>query len=410
MRINAERLKKHIDELGKIGVTEKGGISRFSLTPEDIDARRLIIEWMKEAGLEVRVDQAANIIGKRAGKVTSPSIMTGSHIDTVPDGGRFDGVFGTLAAIEITQTLNDYGIKTEHPVEAVVFTNEEGVRFPLFIGSKTIAGELGVETLYSIKDKDGVTFLEALKKAGYDLKKLAPAKRASGEIKAFIEAHIEQGPVLEAKKIPIGVVDKIAGISHTYVTIEGQAGHAGTTPMSMRRNPLLAAAKIILAVDETVKALSDVTVGTVGFLKVLPGATNVVPGYVQMGIDIRDVDYERMETALSIVKRRIAEICSSLKLSYTLDEKSKVPPTLLSNNIVKTIIKASERLGLQYNVMPSGAGHDTMPIAKIAECAMIFVPSKNGKSHVPDELTELEDLERGANVLLQSIAELAVAM
>lgn len=410
MRIDSERLKDHIEELGKIGLTERGGISRFSLTREDLDARHLIIEWMEAAGLEVRVDQAANIIGKRSeAKYKSPVIMSGSHIDTVPDGGRFDGAFGVLAAIEVAQTLNDQGVKTEYPFEAVVFTNEEGVRFPIFIGSKAMAGELDIDTLYSIKDKDGVTFFEALK-SGYDPKTLTPARRKMGEVKAFIEAHIEQGPILDMKKIPIGVVSKIAGISHTYVTVEGQAGHAGTTPMSMRRDPLQGAAKIVLAVDETVKALSDATVGTVGFLKVSPGATNVIPGNVHMGIDIRDVDEGRMDEALNNLKRKIAEICSTLKLNYRVEEKSKVPPTLLSDSVVKTIVKASERLDLPYIIMLSGAGHDTMAIAKIAECAMIFIKSKQGKSHVPDEFSEWKDLTDGANVLLHSIADLSVIM
>ncbi|MFQ5998552.1 MAG: M20 family metallo-hydrolase [Candidatus Bathyarchaeia archaeon] len=408
MRINIDRLEKDLMHLGTIGKTDAGGRTRLTLTQADLEGRNFLITKMKEADLEVRVDKAGNIVGRRRGEDDHlASVCAGSHIDTVPNGGCFDGALGVFGPLEAVRTLNENKIRTRHPIEVISFTNEEGIRFPFFIGSKAMAGQLEISELYQIKGTDGVTFEEALLNAGLEIKTLVDSARKSNEIKAFLELHIEQGPVLDTDQIDIGVVEAIAGIIHLLVELKGRADHAGTTPMNMRKDPMLAAAKVARAVNELATSTGERTVGTVGLVNVSPGAMNVVPEIVTIGIDIRDVSSEVLQQLSDRLKNRVQEICLDLGVESKITERSNVPPVQLSKPIFDLIASTAQNLNYSIRRMPSGAGHDAMIMRKITQVGMIFVPSKNGRSHSPQEWTDWAAVEKGTNVLLHSLLQLA---
>ncbi|MFQ5762305.1 MAG: M20 family metallo-hydrolase, partial [Candidatus Bathyarchaeia archaeon] len=392
------------------GAVEGRGVTMLTLTREDMEARRFLMNLMSEAGLEVRVDAAGNIIGLRRGtKQDAPVVLAGSHIDTVPNGGRLDGALGVLAAVECVRVLNERGVQTRHPIEVVSFTNEEGVRFPLFIGSKAVAGDLSLQELYELKGRDGVSFKDALESWQPELSNLPSPRRQPHEVNAFLELHIEQGPVLEAERTPIGIVEAITGLNHFLVTLEGTSNHAGTTPMSMRRDPMLAAAKLVLAVNEIATSTSPTTRGTVGLMNVSPGAMNVIPDRVEFGVDMRDVDAGRLRSATEAFKAAVREVNALYRVDSKVEERAAVAPVGLSPSVIDTIEEVTRELGYSAKRMPSGAGHDAMVMRKITDVGMIFIPSKGGKSHTPEEWSEWNDIEKGATVLLHAIAKLAEA-
>lgn len=381
------------------------GTSRLAFSEEDRMARSLVISMMREAGLSVRIDPAGNILGRRQGRKENPAILFGSHIDTVPNGGRFDGVLGCMAAIECVQTLNEVGIMTEHPLEVVVFANEEGQNFIGLSGSRAMAGALDEAELSKV-DGNGRTFAQAIESLGGQPWRIADAARKPGEILAYLELHVEQGGVLEDMGIPVGVVSGIVGIFYSSIRLLGKPNHSGTTPMRLRRDALVAAARFILEVDKTVRSERFCVVGTVGKLEVFPNSRNVIPGEVRMTLELRDLQVEKIRRTYEQLRLKAAEIAAGSGLSFESVEQEMTEPAASDSQIMEAIKSAATDLKLKYHIMPSGAGHDAQMIARIAPMGMIFVPSSGGISHSSDEYTSLEDCTNGANVLLYTILKL----
>ncbi|GBC68536.1 N-carbamoyl-L-amino acid hydrolase [archaeon HR01] len=403
-----ERLWSDLTELGKIGENLEGGRTRLALSDEDHRARGVLLAKMREAGLEVRIDKVGNIIGRRNGTDNSlPAVAFGSHIDTVPNAGMFDGCLGVLAGLEAVRTLNENNIVTRHPLELISFSNEEGVRFPLMTGSRVATGNLSLEEAYSQKDQSNISYLEALRKGGLEPETLEEPLRRYGELKAWIELHIEQGPVLHSSGENIGVVQAIAGISQWLLEIVGRSGHAGTTPMELRRDPVIGVSKIALEVNRLAREGGAGVVGTVGLVRVYPSAINVIARRAEMSIDFRDISRERLEESRRRILAYVDETLKGLGLTYTLSERARLEPTPMSKPVMDAILASAEKMGASYRIMPSGAVHDTQNMARVTDVGMIFVPSRDGVSHAPDEWTEPKDVEMGANVLLHTILQLA---
>lgn len=400
LRINAQRLEKHILELAEFGKNEKGGLDRVAYSEADIQGRKYLISLMKKAGLDIRVDEAGNIIGRREGQNPEfPPIMFGSHSDTVPSGGKYDGALGVLGAIECAQVLDETGIMTRHPLEVVVFTDEEGG----LVGSRAMTGTLTPDAL-DVVSHSGKTVREGIDALGGDPENLSKALRKEGEVRAFLEIHIEQGRILETKGIDIGVVEGIVGINWWDVTIEGFANHAGTTPMDMRQDAMLAAAQVVIAVNHVVTGVPGAQVGTVGRIHAEPGAPNVIPGRVVMSLELRDLSSEKIQSLFKKIQKETLRIAkeTGTKISFSGIDAMAVPePT--DPDIRTHIAESAKGLGLTTLFMPSGAGHDAQDMAKIAPTGMIFIPSIGGISHSPKEFSRTEDMVNGVNVLLQTI-------
>ena len=407
LKINPSRLLNNLEKLATFGQTPEGGVNRVAFNDEDLAARNFIIELMRNAGLRVRIDAAANIIGYRPGlNPELPSLAMGSHLDTVPQGGKYDGALGVLSAIEVAQTLAENKIATRYPLEVIVFTDEEGG----LVGSRAMTGTL---TPAAMKEKShsGWTIAEGIKRLGGDPTRIDSAARSSGELAAFVELHIEQGAWLERNNIAVGVVEGIVGINWWDIFIEGQANHAGTTPMNMRRDALLAAAHLIIAVNQIVRREPGRQVGTVGRIKCSPGAPNVIPGEVEMSLELRDLSSEKIKhlfQKISQEAQKIAKLTGTKITWRPVDANAK--PALTDPRLQKAIIKACQTLNLSYQKMPSGAGHDAQDMTLIAPTGMIFVPSAGGISHSPAEYTRDEDVVNGANVLLHTIVHLDLSL
>lgn len=396
---NSDRLEARILAIASFGADADGGVNRHAYSEADIRARAYVIRLMKEAGLKVRFDEAGNIIGRREGKDAKlPIICFGSHIDSVPSGGKYDGVAGVLSALESIELLNENNIQTNHPLELIVFTDEEGG----LIGSKAIIGTLTEEDLKRTSNsgkiiKDGIKFL------GGSPENIKNAKRDPTEFKAFLELHIEQGAFLDHEGIEIGIVEGIVGIEEWQVNIYGKANHAGTTPMNNRQDALLAAAKLIVAVNETVKSIEGKQVGTVGEIMAEPGASNVVPGHVKMSIELRDLSREKTLSVFEKIKSQMAAIEKETGTRIEYKHEHTNIPAILDENVKSYIAQSAKELGLSYKLMPSGAGHDAQNMAKITPTAMIFIPSKGGISHSPKEFSSMKDICNGANVFFKTI-------
>lgn len=402
VRARPERMESRILALGKFGSNPQGGVSRVAFSEADKQGRAYITGLMKSAGLDVRIDAAGNIIGKRVGKNPLLQVIAfGSHIDSVPFGGNYDGDVGVIGAIECIELLNDAGITTEHTLEVMVFSDEEGG----LTGSTAMIGRLKENNLNQTSSS-GKTIRQGLAELGGDIAKLPSAVRQKGELLAFLELHIEQGAILYNGKIDIGVVEGIVGIEQWDVTIEGRANHAGTTPMNLRRDALLAASKLTIAVNESVKSMPGAHVGTVGRIKAEPGAPNVIPGKVTMSVELRDLSREKILSVFEKIKQRATEIEkeSGTHIDFKLAHSNL--PAITDKKIQELIVHAANELGLSYKMMPSGAGHDTQDLAVIAPAGMIFVPSKDGLSHSPDEYSSAMDMANGATVLLHTILAL----
>jgi len=403
LKINGKRLEQRILELAEFGKNDRGGVSRVAFSDADIQGRKYLLALMKEAGLKIRTDEAGNIIGRREGlNPELPPILFGSHSDSVPDGGIYDGALGVLGAIECVQTLEERNITTRHPLEVIVFTDEEGG----LIGSKAMIGTL-TEGALEVISHSGKTVKKGITAVGGSPDKLANAVRKKGDIKAFIELHIEQGKVLESGNIDIGVVEGIVGINWWEVTVDGFSNHAGTTPMNMRQDALLAASHLIIAVNRVVTSVEGSQVGTVGRIRAEPGAPNVIPGKVIMSLELRDLQGEKIDKLYKNIKEeaRAVEKKTGTRITFSPIEATAVPaPT--HPRIQKYIMEAARELDLTSLLMPSGAGHDAQNMAKIAPTGMIFVPSVGGISHSPKEYTRPEDMENGVNVLLHAILKI----
>ena len=406
LKIDSPRLMSRIEALGAIGATPEGGVRRLALSDEDRSARDQVVAWMRSAGLRVEVDRIGNIFGIRAGTEGSAPVMTGSHIDSVANGGKLDGSYGVLAGIEVVETLNDAGVETTRPIVVCAFTNEEGVRFqPDMLGSLVYAGGLGVEDALSTSDGDGVLLGDELARIGY---------AGDGEIgaiqpHAFVEVHIEQGPVLETEAINIGAVENLQGISWTRIDITGQANHAGTTPMRLRHDAGYCAGEISSHVREITWRLGGQQVGTVGVIELEPGLINVIPAKATMTVDLRNTDNERLKQAEKLLAEFIEKLAASEGVEIKTARLARFDPVRFDDAIAERIENNAALLGLSCRRMTSGAGHDAQMMARLCPAAMIFVPSVGGISHNPAEHTNSDDLNAGANVLLHTLLDLATA-
>ncbi len=403
LRVNAKRIEQHITKLAEFGKTPEGGVHRVAYGEENIRARKYVMTLMESAGLNVRIDAAGNILGRREGNENSlPPIMFGSHIDTVPHGGKYDGAVGVLSAIECVRVLMENKIQTRHPLEVIVFTDEEGG----LVGSRAMNGTLTSGALNE-KSHSGKTVREGIRALGGNPDNLDSVKRQKGDIRAFLEIHIEQGRILEMKNMDIGVVEGIVGIAWWDVTITGYANHAGTTPMNMRQDSLLAAAHLILAVNRVVTGIEGSQVGTVGRINAEPGAPNVIPGKVVMSLELRDLSADKIQSLYKIIEEEAAVISQKTGTQITFDPIDAMAiPAPTDPAIRRHIAESAEELGLTTHFMPSGAGHDAQDMAKIAPTGMIFIPSVGGVSHSPKEFSRMSDIVKGADVLLKTILKI----
>jgi N-carbamoyl-L-amino-acid hydrolase len=404
MRIDRARLEQSIHELGKIGETPRGGLTRVALTEEDRRGRDLMVRWMREAGLSVTVDQMGNIFGERPGAERLPPVMIGSHIDSVPTGGKYDGQLGVLCGLETIRTLNDHRVQTRHPVTLVIFTNEEGARFqPAMIASGVLAGKIALEDAYNARDRDGVRLVDALERIGY----LGPEPCVPRRFRAYLELHIEQGPSLEEEGLSVGVVDGIVAISWSRLAIHGVQDHAGPTPMRIRHDALVAAAAVVTGVRGVARELGGDLVTTVGSVTVQPNIVNAIPGTVTLSIDMRDPRGETLERARTLVDHVVQEACEREGVRYTLEHYWRVPYTPFAPDVVAAIERAATASGARSRHIVSGAGHDAQYMAAIGPAGMIFVPSRDGRSHCEEEFTSMDDIEHGATTLFLAALDLA---
>lgn len=406
LRINGDRLIQRIEDLAAIGPYESTGSCRLALTDEDREGRDLVVTWMKDLGLEISIDGIGNVIATRPGNIDGPPTLTGSHIDTVATGGRYDGNLGVLAGIELIETLIENEIDTQHPVGVGFFTDEEGARFPPdMLGSLVYVGGLSLEEALEIEAIDGAILGEELTRIGYR----GPAPCPAIPPRAFIELHIEQGPLLEDEGKTIGVVTGVQGISWTEYVVKGQSNHAGTTPMHLRHDAGYVAARIATEAREVATRMGGRQVATVGRMNLHPDLVNVVAREARLTVDLRNTD----ETLLVEAENQIKECVNSLEESegVTIESRSlaRFEPVVFDQQVIEIVSETASDLGLSATHMPSGAGHDAQMLARVCPTGMIFVPSKDGISHNPNEHTDREDLVAGANVLLQSVLALDAA-
>lgn len=402
LKINQERLYNSIEKLASIGKQPDNSVRRLAFSPEDIDARNLVRHWMIEAGMSVRVDGAGNLIGTYAGNDNSlPVLATGSHIDTVQSGGKYDGVLGVLAGIEMVRVFSENQIKLNHPIEVIVFSDEEST----MIGCKAMSGTASLKAEH-YKRRDHVSMADCVAKLGGNWDDLAKARRTRQDMAAFVELHVEQGGILEAVGQEIGVVEGIVGQQRHLITVKGVPNHAGTTPMSMRRDALSAAAQLVLAVEDMAKHYPGEPVATVGTFQMYPNAANIIPGRVEMTVDIRDLSEPTIEHMVAQLKRKIETIAVATRTKITIEQILQVEPTPASPQIQEIIVKVCQKLSLTDTHLPSRASHDAQEIGRFTDMGMIFVPSQGGVSHSAEEYTSPEQCAQGADVLLNTFLSL----
>jgi N-carbamoyl-L-amino-acid hydrolase len=402
--IDRKRLEQSIDELGRIGATPRGGLTRLALTDDDKRGRDLMVRWMREAGLRVTVDQMGNIFGERAGREPLPPVMMGSHVDSVPTGGKYDGQLGVLCGLETIRALNTHGIRTRHPVTLAIFTNEEGARFqPAMIASGVMAGKIALEDAYNARDKDGLRLVDELERIGY----LGAEPCVARAFRAYLELHIEQGPFLEEEGLSVGVVDGIVAISWSRLTLHGVQDHAGPTPMRIRHDALAAAAEVITGVRTIATELGGDLVTTVGNLVVHPNIVNAIPGRVTLSIDMRDPRDETLDVARRCLDAVVTAACEREGVRGELEHYWRVPYTAFAPDAVAAVERAAKAAGARYRHILSGAGHDAQYMAAIGPTGMIFVPSRGGRSHCEEEFTPMDDIEHGATTLFLAVVDLA---
>ena len=402
LRVNGARLNQNLQALAEFGKNPQGGVSRVAYSEADRQGRAFVMDLMRKAKLDVSIDAAGNIVGRRAGSEKNlPPLLFGSHIDSVPEGGNYDGDVGSIGAIEVAQTLAENNVNTRHPLEVIIFQNEEGG----LIGSAALSGLLTKKEL-DLVSRSGKTIRDGIKFIGGDPTKLDSVRRKPGSIKGYLELHIEQGGILEQEKIDIGVVEGIVGINWWDVTIEGFANHAGTTAMNNRQDALLAAAKFIEAVNRVVTSVPGRQVGTVGRIQALPGAPNVIPGKVILSLELRDLDAVKIQTLYRQIRTEAARIALASKVTFDFKEINANMPAPTHPIFRRIIDQSAKELGLTTKVMPSGAGHDAQDMARLGPVGMIFIPSVGGISHSPKEFSHPKDIENGANVLLGTVMKL----
>jgi N-carbamoyl-L-amino-acid hydrolase len=399
LSVDERRILTRIEELAKFGRDEKGRGYRVAYTQGDVSGRKWFVELMRNAKLDVSIDAGGNIIGKRKGKNPGlKPIAFGSHIDMVPDGGNYDGTLGSISGLEVIEVFNANNFTTQHPLELIVFGNEEGGT----VGSKAMVGTLTEEDLRRVT-ASGLTIRDGLSAIGGNPDNLKSCVRNKGDYHAFLELHIEQGGILEKEETQIGVVEGIVGMKDWEVTFEGFANHAGATPMDMRQDALLAASKLVVAVNQVINGVPGGQVGTVGRIAAFPGATNVIPGKVAMSLEIRDLSLEKVEMLFGKIQNEAKVIGEQHKIKINFNEDFSLNPAITNEKLRQRISETSQHAGFTTKLMQSGAYHDSAQMSRIAPIAMIFVPSVGGISHSPLEFTKTEDMTNGANVLLNSI-------
>lgn len=401
LTVNSDRLNQHLAELAQIGALADGGVKRIAFSPEDLQARRQVQAWMSAAEMSTRIDAAGNLIGRYPGLHAMPSLATGSHIDTVPTGGRYDGALGVLAGIEAVQSLSDRRIHLNHPIEVIVFADEEGS----MIGSKAMSGSVGA-ALYPSGATDGTLTQAGVSHIGGDGSQLHTARRSRAEIVAYVELHVEQGGILELLDRQIGVVQGVVGQQRYQITAIGSPNHAGTTPMEMRQDALLAAAQIVQAVNEIARRTPGDPVATIGSMQIFPNAHNIIPGRVEMMLDVRAMSMDRIDSILQQLVAQMEIIAQTTNTQLSLALTTSVAPTPASEKIQKTIGAVCEDFQLSWQTMPSRAVHDAQEIGRFTDMGMIFVPSQGGVSHAEIEYTTPEQCVQGTNVLLHTLMRL----
>jgi N-carbamoyl-L-amino-acid hydrolase len=400
--INGERINRHLRELAEFGKNPQGGVSRVAYTDFDKQGREYVMRLMRAAQLEVSVDAAGNISGRRAGSVAGlKPIMFGSHIDSVPEGGNYDGTVGSLGAIEVAQTLAEQRIATRHPLEIIVFQNEEGGKQ----GSRMISGEFA-ERDFELTNASGKNIRDGVKFLGGDPARLAEVRRRPGDLAGYLELHIEQGGTLERDQILIGEVEGIVGIRWWNIEVSGFANHAGTTPMDQRQDALVGAARFVDMVHSTARGMTGRQVATVGRMQAFPGARNVIPGRVSTSLEIRDLETAKMDRLFEQIQAEARKIGEATRTNIVFETAFTSSPSLMDERVRKVIRDSAQRLGLSNRLMPSGAGHDAQSISTLAPAGMIFVPSVKGISHAPQEFSHAHDIVNGVNVLLNALLEL----
>jgi len=409
MFTSKERIKNDIEKLSKFNASPGEGLTRFSFSKEDRKAREYIKKKMKEVKLEVYEDAAGTIIGRRMGIDNHlPVVMIGSHFDSVKNGGNFDGPAGVITGLEIARILNKRNIKTKYPLEFIAMIEEEGARFGSgLFGSRSMVGKVSRDDLEKYCDENGITIAKAMRDFGFNPDNITKAKRDPKTIKAFFELHIEQGPVLETEHKDIGIVDTIVGIDQYNIEVTGISGHAGTTPMNMRNDALVLASDIVKQINLMAKKAGEGTVATVGNLKVYPGGANIIPKKVWFSVDVRSRDKNKIEAIAKEIDELLKHECKKQKAFYKMEKKISVDPVRLPRNISEVLKRKCEKLGFSYKEMISGAGHDAMILAGITEVGLVFVPSKNGKSHCPEEWTDYDQLQKGIEVVLEAVLVIA---
>ena len=407
IKINGDRLMDTLFEMAKIGGTEKGGCNRQTLTDLDRQGRDLFKSWCEDAGCTVTVDEMGNMFARRPGKNDDlPPVVMGSHLDTQPTGGKYDGVAGVLTGLEVIRTLNDHDYQTDHPIVVVNWTNEEGTRFaPAMLSSGVYGGAFTLDWAYALKDKDGKSFGDELERIGY--KGDLPCKPQ--DWKCHIELHIEQGPILEAEDKTIGVVVGGQGMRWFDVTITGWESHAGSTPMPRRKDALVAASKVVAGLDQLAHDHAPYAVTTVGVLDVFPSSRNIIPGKVSFSVDMRHPEAGTLENMAASLQDLVKDACGRDGLDYEVNEIWHFPPVKFDDSCIDAVRNAAEACGYSHRDMVSGAGHDSCYTARVTPTSMIFIPCKDGLSHNELEYAKPEDCIAGCNVLLRAALQLAQA-
>ena len=405
MRVNTERLWDDLEQLGTIGHDPRdGGITRIAFSPQDMEAREFIKGLITSTGMQVSVDAVGNVIGSLKGELDAPAIAVGSHLDTVISGGRFDGTVGVLAGVECARVIRESCYPLKHPIEVIAFSDEEGTRFGRgTLGSRALAGFLDPADFHALKDRDGATLWQVLSAQGFAPERAELSRRAVNSYLSYLELHIEQGPVLAASGISIGIVESIAGILRHQLKIEGESNHAGTTPMSCRRDALVVAARGVGMVPEILQTYGEGMVGTVGRFEISPGVPNVIPGLALMTIELRGRSQSKLDQCSQEILREVRALADRSGLSLEVRETVRTEPMEMNSRVIQTIEKECHDLGVSYRRMNSGAGHDAIWMAKNWPTGMLFVPSADGISHGPREFTDPLHVTLGAQVLLNTI-------
>jgi len=405
--INSERLKADIEALSKVGRVDNNGIYRMAFSDGDMAGRDWFKQKLDQAGLEIYEDGAANIHGRLNWDGKTPSVMTGSHLDTVPGAGHLDGALGVLVGLECLRRAREEKIELHYPLELVAFTDEEG-RFGGMLGSQSIAGRLTPESIINAVDLNGIKLIDAMHERGYDAMQALHARRSPESIHTFLELHIEQGPILDQMGFSVGIVDAIAGLFKWEVSLIGTPNHAGTTPMHLRNDAFQALAEFASQIQRVLDENgSERSVATIGKVDISPGAANVVPGKAVFSLEVRDTEQRVLDELRNAFRRSLSAIARRRDVMFEFTVLSEIQPVKCDVGLIKELKKVSENLKIPCLQMASGAAHDTQFIASITRAAMVFVPSKEGRSHSVAEWTDMEHIEKGANVLLNSMLDIA---